>query len=255
MEGVSREPLPAALPPAVRRGQAGRAGGRDNLTEGGNRLASTPGVSGREGFRDLPAVPSPPVASRKLLEDTLSPPEPRRDLPRDVSLPILPDRSGLSLGGPPRATPELSEATRGAPSPGAARRSLRDQIASLGSGLEGDAGGVAKQTVSLDSRDPLFLSYLARVKRRIERVWVYPEEALNHGVGGDLLLIFTLNKAGSLANIRLVHSSGFPILDEEALRAVKLAAPFDPFPPQMGDEPWNISASFHYNLPVRFRRN
>jgi protein TonB len=52
-----------------------------------------------------------------------------------------------------------------------------------------------------------------------------------------------------------VHSSGFPILDQEALRAVKQAAPYDPFPPQMGDEPWNISASFHYYLPYRFRRN
>ncbi len=135
------------------------------------------------------------------------------------------------------------------------RPSLREQIASLGSGLTGDAGGTAKQTINLDSREPQFVPYLARLKRRIEREWVYPEEAQRHSVGGELLLVFTLNKAGTLTQIQLVHTSGYPILDAEALRAVKAAAPFDPFPPQLGEEPWNIAASFRYNLPYRFRRN
>lgn len=141
------------------------------------------------------------------------------------------------------------------PAAGPVRPSLREQIASLGSGLTGDAGGTAKQTINLDSREPQFIPYLARLKRRIEREWVYPEEAQRHSVGGELLLVFTLNKAGTLTQIQLVHTSGYPILDAEALRAVKAAAPFDPFPPQLGEEPWNIAASFRYNLPYRFRRN
>jgi len=132
--------------------------------------------------------------------------------------------------------------------------SLRDQIAGLGSGLTADAGGSARRTVPLDSREPRFLDYLARLKRHIQGEWMYPEEARRVGMGGELVLIFTLNKAGTLTYIRLVESSGFPVLDEEALRAVKAAAPFDPFPPQMGDEPWNISAIFRYYSPY-FRRN
>lgn len=78
---------------------------------------------------------------------------------------------------------------------------------------------------------------------------------MKHGISGELLILFSLNKAGSLTYIRLAQSSGYPVLDEEALRAVKLAAPFDPFLAQMGDEPLNISASFHYDLPRRLRRN
>ena len=174
--------------------------------------------------------------------------------PRAAPARVPPEQGGLSLGGPARATPPLPAIKGGTPGSGP-RPSLRDQIASIGSGLTGDPGEPARQTVNLNSREDRFVDYLAHVKRRVERVWVYPEEALNHGVGGELLLIFTLNKAGSLTYIRLTQSSGFPVLDEEALRAVKLAAPFDPLPPQMGDEPWNISASFHYNLPRRFRRN
>jgi protein TonB len=118
-----------------------------------------------------------------------------------------------------------------------------------------DAGVSAKQTVNLDSRENRFVDYLATLKQRIQRVWTYPEDALEHGVGGELLLIFTLNKAGALVNLRMVHSSGFPVLDEEALRAVKVAAPFDPFPPQMGEDPWNIQAIFRYDHPRRLRRN
>jgi protein TonB len=109
--------------------------------------------------------------------------------------------------------------------------------------------------LDLDNREPRYLDYLARLKQQIQGEWTYPEDARQVGMGGELLLVFTLNKAGTLLNIQLVETSGFPVLDNEALRAVKAAAPYDPFPPHMGDEPWNISAIFRYQSPYRFRRN
>jgi protein TonB len=177
--------------------------------------------------------------------------EPRREL---VPERIPSDRSGLSLSGPP---PEASSPgpASGFPRAGSAGPSLRDQIAGLGSGLTADAGGAARQTINLDDRQPRFLDYLARLKQRIQQEWSYPEEARRVGMGGELVLVFTLNRAGSLTYIRLVQSSGFPTLDNEALRAVKTAAPYDPFPRQMGDEPWNISAIFRYQSPHLYRRN
>jgi protein TonB len=125
----------------------------------------------------------------------------------------------------------------------------------LGSGLLADTGVPAKQTINLDDRRPRFLDYLGRLKQRIQSEWTYPEDAQRVGMSGELMLIFTLNKAGTLTHIQLIESSGFPVLDNEALRAVKAAAPFDPFPPQLGDEPWNISAIFRYNSPYYYRRN
>jgi len=98
------------------------------------------------------------------------------------------------------------------------------------------------------------LDYLGRLKQRIQGEWTYPEDAQLVGMSGELVLIFTLSKTGTLTHIQLVESSGFPLLDNEALRAVKTAAPFDPFPPQMGDEPWNISAIFRYQSSHYFRR-
>ena len=161
----------------------------------------------------------------------------------------MPSKSGLSLGGSDwrgTATPVPSR------QPGNARqKSLREQLDEIGSSLTAETG---KRTVSLDSRDPDFQGYLARLKRRVERVWVYPDQAVEERIGGELLLVFTLNKAGSLTDIRLLRSSGFPILDDESLRAIRVAAPFDPFPPELGEEPWNILATFRYNLPRQFRR-
>jgi periplasmic protein TonB len=163
-----------------------------------------------------------------------------------------PARSGLSLGGPPL---ERAPSSRpGNQSGGMAKPSILDQISRLGTGLKDSVGEEGKQTVNLDSREPRFQDYLTRLKWRVEREWQYPVDAMQNGVSGELLLIFTLNKNGVLTNIRLLESSGFPILDEEALRAVKAAAPFDAFPAHLGDEPWNIRASFRYYTNYRMRR-
>jgi protein TonB len=196
-------------------------------------------------------IPSSQLASRPTPE--VAPPaiEPRRESLQER---IPSDRSGLSLGGPPPELPSPGAAS-GSPRAESARPPLLDQIARLGSGLTADAGGAARQTINLDDRQPRFLDYLARLKQRIQHEWSYPEEARRLGMGGELVLVFTLNRAGTHTYIQLIQSSGFPTLDNEALRAVKTAAPYDPFPRQMGDEPWNISAIFRYQSPYFYRRN
>jgi protein TonB len=210
-------------------------------------------------------VPPPPpqIAAAPMPESAVARPERLPETPRETPAPpppsmVGPEREGLILGGPSQGSPPLLPGRAGSlPSPetGPTRPSLREQIASLGSGLTDEGGGPAKRTVDLDSRERQFVDYLSRLKSRIQREWEYPEEALRSGISGELRMVFTLNKAGGLTFIRLVQSSGYPILDEEALRAVKISAPFDPFPPQMGDEALNIRALFYYTLPRSLRRN
>jgi len=206
---------------------------------------------------EKPVAPAaaPQVASPPLPEPAAPRPERIPEAPRQAPAPAAPERGGLSLRGPRPVAPSLPRSTGAPPSGGAARPSIREQIASLGSGLTADLGGPAKRTINLDSREEHFVQYLSRLKQRVQGAWEYPEEAMKEGISGELQIIFTLNSAGSLTYMRLVQSSGFPILDEEAIRAVKASAPFDPFLPQMGDEPLNIRGTFHYDLPRRFRRN
>lgn len=256
-----RRPIPKAPPaPPVRSGSSERElrGERIGRPEGSG-VSAVPRPAPEEAARPSPsiqgpvrpvpeAVPPPQVAARPTPETVPLPVEPRREFREEPP----PERSGLSLSGPPRDAFLPPAPTSPAPR---SRPSLRDQIAGLDSGLMADIGGPAKQTISLDDRRPRFLDYLARLKQRVMGEWTYPEDAQRVGVSGDLEIVFTLNPAGTLVYIQLTRSSGFPILDNEALRALKTVAPFEPFPPQMGGEPVNIVAHFIYPSFYRYRRN
>jgi len=73
--------------------------------------------------------------------------------------------------------------------------------------------------------------YLDAWQSKIEQIGNlnYPEEARRRNVTGDLILDVALNPDGSLRKVTLRHSSGKKILDDAAIRIVRLAAPFAPF--------------------------
>ena len=102
------------------------------------------------------------------------------------------------------------------------------------------------EPVSLDTTEVKYSSYFARIKHQIERVWVYPLEAAQKGISGDLSLTFRISKDGNLLGVRLVDQSGYEILDVAALKAVKEAAPFYPFPKNIQREKLTILANFVY---------
>jgi len=106
----------------------------------------------------------------------------------------------------------------------------------------GDEGAVR-----LDTKEPKYISYFTSIKRAIETVWEYPEPALRQGMQGKLLLEFTILGNGQLEKTRLVRSSGFSILDQEALRAVQAASPFHPIPSSIGKPRLEVIASFEYH--------
>ena len=111
--------------------------------------------------------------------------------------------------------------------------------------------------VRLDTKDPQYVTYFNSIKRAIEVVWQYPELALRYGLQGRLLLEFSILGNGDIESAKIIRSSGSNLLDEEALRAVKAAAPFGPIPPWIGKNRLDIVASFEYldnRLNYRFMR-
>ncbi|MZH03241.1 MAG: energy transducer TonB [Nitrospinae bacterium] len=102
------------------------------------------------------------------------------------------------------------------------------------------------EPVSLDTKEVKYASYFARIKHQIERVWMYPIEAAERGISGDLTLTFRISKDGNLLGVRLMDRSGYEILDVAALKAVKEAAPFYPFPATIQREKLSIQANFVY---------
>lgn len=109
----------------------------------------------------------------------------------------------------------------------------------------GEQKAVTARAIPLNTREPKYVTYLDIVKRAINLVWVYPEPALRNGLEGKLVVEFTILANGQLDEIRLIRSSGFSILDEEAIRAIQAASPFRPLPLSIGRR-LDITASVEY---------
>lgn len=106
---------------------------------------------------------------------------------------------------------------------------------------EGDA-------VWLDTEKDLLFSFFRRFKDGIYRVWNYPQRAAERGQEGVCLLKITINRDGSVAGVKLVESSGSPILDNEALAAVRRGGPYGKLPEAYKERELNIFAFFRYSL-------
>lgn len=78
-------------------------------------------------------------------------------------------------------------------------------------------------------------AYLAAWRDKIERIGNlnYPEEAKRRNLTGSLILDVAINADGTVNGIELRRSSGYKLLDDAAIRIVKLAAPFAPFSKEM----------------------
>ena len=61
----------------------------------------------------------------------------------------------------------------------------------------------------------------------------YPAEATQRDIYGNLRLLVSINADGSLRSMKLLKSSGHRLLDQAAMHIVELAAPFEPFPPEI----------------------
>ncbi len=61
----------------------------------------------------------------------------------------------------------------------------------------------------------------------------YPEASLRYGISGSLSMLVTIRSNGQLEDIRILKPSGPAVLDEAAIRIVRMAAPFPPFPKEL----------------------
>jgi protein TonB len=77
--------------------------------------------------------------------------------------------------------------------------------------------------------------YLDNWRKKIEHIGNlnYPDEARKNKLYGSLRLLVAIHPDGSVKDIEILESSGRKILDDAAVRIVRLAAPFQPFPVEM----------------------
>lgn len=193
---------------------------------------------------DLPPEESFPVPARKEGPDT-EPKDGREAKAEPAPSPAAPRTAPGKSGGPPGAapkslrdlTPSLGRMvmTREVPPGGRGQEAAAGNAVGTGGKVTGEEGvteegGGGFRLTPLNAPEVQYISYFASIKRKIELVWQYPYEAAVAGIGGELILDFVIARSGAVDSIELIRGSGSKILDDEAIRSIRTASPFDPIP-------------------------
>lgn len=88
---------------------------------------------------------------------------------------------------------------------------------------------------SLSAQAAVDAAYLDAWRRRVETVGnqYYPEASIRYGIYGSLRLLVVIQANGELEDIQVLSSSGYAMLDDAAIKIVRMAAPYAPFPAEL----------------------
>ncbi|HCJ30922.1 MAG TPA: energy transducer TonB [Pseudomonas sp.] len=89
---------------------------------------------------------------------------------------------------------------------------------------------VSRQNSAATMRD-ISAWYRDEWRKKVERIGNlnYPDEARRQQIYGSLRMLVVIDRNGAVQELRVLESSGQAVLDEAAMRIVRLAAPFAPF--------------------------
>ena len=92
--------------------------------------------------------------------------------------------------------------------------------------------------ISARTKEFRYASYMRDWVAKVERVGElnFPDSARRADLSGSLIVEVALYPDGSVRNITILRPSGHKILDDAAVRIVKLASPFAPFPENIRKE-------------------
>ena len=117
---------------------------------------------------------------------------------------------------------------------------LNMELASLQAELDEQTRSYADQPrvrrlTAASAKQSVDAAYLLDWRQRLEAVGnkYYPEASIRYGIFGDVRLLVVILQDGSLEQVRVLSSSGYAVLDEAAIKVVRMAAPYSPFPPEL----------------------
>ena len=95
-----------------------------------------------------------------------------------------------------------------------------------------------RKAINASTQEYRYAAYLEAWRSKVEKIGNlnYPDEAKRRKLYGNLLMHVAVRADGSVERIRVVRSSGHKLLDDAAVRIVRMSAPFAPFPPEIRKE-------------------
>jgi periplasmic protein TonB len=238
------------------------------------KVAAVPAPRPAAPARQPPPAPRPePAQARQVPSAPAVPPADTGSVPAPQPAPAQPTPPQPAASQPPPSKPDAPSPPDSTPAESAPQPSAQRQVASLppqpagraapdtlsalrrGSGGAGGRGeghaGIEGEPIALDSKDPRYSDYLDRVRRAIKEKWGFPcvKNLTTHECEyktTQLIIEFGIAKDGQVPFVTVVRSSGYPIYDDYAVNAVKLAAPFPPIPDTFSKTGVPIHATFSY---------
>lgn len=95
-----------------------------------------------------------------------------------------------------------------------------------------------RKSIGARTQEYKFASYVESWRQKVERVGNlnYPEAAKNHMIYGQLQLAVYIKSNGELEKVEIRRSSGHQVLDDAAVRIVKMGSPYAAFPDDLRKE-------------------
>ena len=204
--------------------------------------ANQAGAVPRQTEQARPTPEAPPPASTE--KERPASPQPERQKP--------PPKTAGAVRPSPKHQPirEKARPTPPAAPPQEEPSALPSAAQLINSGLKmasidsAPAGALAhdhlprEKFVSARTREHKYAAYMDAWRIKVEAIGNlnYPEQARRQGLTGELVLDVALEQDGRVKYMTVLRSSGSSILDEAAIRIVRLAAPFAPFPEAIRSE-------------------
>lgn len=164
------------------------------------------------------------------------PPTPRQQAERKPPAPAAASPVKVKQAEAPSAPPDAPPPQASAATPAPAPPSTEPIVAAGADALQ-NRNQQTVQRPQDEIADPadLMRKYLGSLRHAIQEHLVYPPEARDIGYVGSPVIRFTLAENGEIlpGSLAVHKSSGYPVLDDNALRAALASSPFGRPPRQM----------------------
>lgn len=180
-------------------------------------------------------VPSPVPATETRLSP---PPAPAPQKPKSVVTTKAPAEKKVRIAAKSTPVPIKKKAPSAAQLLASSEREIHRLTAELDRKTNAYAQRPRRKFISASTQEYKYASYLDAWRKKVERIGNlnYPDEAKRQKLYGNLILHVAIRADGTVKEINLRKSSGHKLLDDAAIRIVRLSAPFAPFPSEIREE-------------------
>lgn len=212
----------------------------------------------------LPQVAKPRVEQLQRDREASSPdPLPKPDTQPDkvtgppTEKPVIPDAPAVV---PPTSAPttvpdiaskitaDAASTQKPTSSLGNALRNLQQFVQTQNLDTQQSGDGFDQNDIKFDSKGVDFNPWLRRFIAQIKRNWFVPQAAMLQR--GHVVIQFNVLRNGTIADLRIVQSSGIPPFDTAAFNSLKLSNPTIALPPEYPDDKAAFTVTFHYNESI-----